>query len=179
MELISQKYLELNRRLHESNPAYGTSGHKWAQQVQMLAVALGVYRILDYGCGKATLAQALPIFEFQNYDPCIARYCQRPNKSGLVVCSDTMEHVEPDSIDAVLEDIKDLTLKAAFFVIHTGAAVKTFDNGENTHLVQQPYSWWTDRLMVFFTVMSMHNLGDHVMTVCAPAGVYDVNMLVL
>ena len=57
--LITPSYREMNRALHERRAEYGTSGRKWARTALSLALAYKAQDILDYGCGKQTLADAL------------------------------------------------------------------------------------------------------------------------
>ena len=57
---ISSEYAQLNAQLHASRPDYGTSGQQWAAVVTHLVAEVGAISVLDYGCGKQTLAKALP-----------------------------------------------------------------------------------------------------------------------
>jgi len=58
--VISAEYRELNRLLHESDPAYGSgSGAKYAQFVLETMRRTKSSTVLDYGCGKGTLGKAL------------------------------------------------------------------------------------------------------------------------
>ncbi len=79
--------------------------------------------VLDYGCGKGTLAEAVS-FEIREYDPAIAGKDENPLPADLVICTDALEHIEPEYLDAVLVHIASLTRMAAFFVVHTGRAQK-------------------------------------------------------
>ncbi|MGH6931298.1 MAG: 6-hydroxymethylpterin diphosphokinase MptE-like protein, partial [Dongiaceae bacterium] len=69
--VASPEYIELQRQLHRERPDYGISGSKRIAVVQRMIEKLKPKSVLDYGCGKGTLAAglAMPIWE---YDPAIA-----------------------------------------------------------------------------------------------------------
>ena len=117
--LISDQYRDLNRELHETNEAYGTSGHKHAGMVLDLANAFRTADILDYGCGKGTLNASIAI-RVKEYDPAIPGKEDRPESADIVVCSDVLEHIEPECLEAVLGDISDLTNRAVYLVSQQG-----------------------------------------------------------
>jgi SAM-dependent methyltransferase len=74
-------------------------------------------------------------------------------------CSDVMEHIPPDRVDTVLDNI----LKAAqhvFFSISTtedscGALI-----GEPLHLTVQPFGWWLQRLAAHDCVVHWSHRGE-------------------
>ena len=151
---ITPEYLALNRELHAKG-GYGLSGSKWAAPVLKIADALGTRDILDYGCGMRTLEQALG-FEIRNYDPCIEGLDAEPQPADLVACTDVLEHIEPDCLDAVLDDLKRVTRKVGFFVIANRPAKKVLPDGRNAHLIQEGLDWWRGRLERRF---AMHQIG--------------------
>ena len=65
--VISDEYRAMNRELHRSNTSYGTSGRRWAPFVRQLVKRHGLADVLDYGCGKQTLAAALPDLRIRGY----------------------------------------------------------------------------------------------------------------
>ena len=140
--LITEAYRAQNRALHAANPSYGVSGAKWSGKVRPLA-DWGRKPILDYGAGKATLAGALgPAFRVTNYDPGVPGLEARPDPHPVVVCGDVLEHIEPDCLEAVLDDLRGLTREMALVVVHLGPARKTLPDGRNAHLIQKPAAWW-------------------------------------
>ena len=46
-----------------------------------------------------------------------------------------------------------------YFVIHTGAASKTYADGRNTHLIQQDRDWWVSVLKQHFLVGTVNQVG--------------------
>ncbi|MBL6936044.1 MAG: class I SAM-dependent methyltransferase [Alphaproteobacteria bacterium] len=166
MALITDNYRDLNRHLHESNPEYGTSAHKWAAQIAPLIEQFESRSVLDYGCGKQTLHKALAgivdgkSIAWQNYDPAIEGLDTPPDPADFVVCSDVLEHIEPDCLDAVLDDLRRCTLKACFLLVATGPAVKTLADGRNAHLIIESYEWWLPRLWARFRLYRFIDLDD-------------------
>lgn len=156
--VISPAYRELNRQLHKENLAYGVGGGKHVDTVRKLIAATGAQSVLDYGCGKGLLAQALsfPIWE---YDPAIPGKDESPKPADLVVCTDVLEHIEPECIMAVLQDLKRVVKNIGYFTIHMGPAKKTLPDGRNTHILQRDKQWWKNRLKAFFTVGTMKEVG--------------------
>lgn len=163
--LYSPEYLELNRQLHQENPNYGVSGSKYIPEVVALSRKYNTTDILDYGCGKGTLAKALP-FEIKEYDPAIPEKSETPTPCDLVVCTDVLEHIEPEYIDWVIGDIARCTKVAAFIVIHTGPAKKTLPDGRNTHLIQENKAWWWKKLDQVFDIDEMIESGSHILAWC-------------
>ena len=144
--LITPEYLALQKQLHATNDSYGISGRKYADIVRQIS-KWGRVKILDYGCGRCTLAEALgPAYDVHNYDPCIEDYAKRPNPRPVVTCTDVLEHVEPHLIDEVLADLRALTEQTALLVINTGPARKTLADGRNAHISQHPPEWWMERI---------------------------------
>jgi hypothetical protein len=165
--LISNEYKELNRQLHGQGH-YGVSGAGWAEHVRKLSLMMNTQDILDYGCGTRTLEQSLG-FPIHNYDPCIVGLDAPPNPAQIVVCTDVLEHVEPDCVDAVLDDLQRCTLGTGFFVIATGAARKVLPDGRNAHLIQQGTRWWLPKLCERFDVVNVATLpGEFVVVVRRP-----------
>lgn len=144
--LITPEYRDLNRKLHQDNKSYGVSGVRYTDVVRPLS-DWGRLSILDYGAGRCTLSQALgPAYRITDYDPCIEGLDAPPTPHDVVVCTDVMEHVEPDCVDSVLKHIRTLALQKAFFVISVVPAQKVLADGRNAHISLHPFPWWLDRI---------------------------------
>lgn len=153
--MISAEYQREQERLHE-NPDYGVASVYYAPYVTQAINRLGVTELLDYGAGKGRLAQAIEPdhdVEIHRYDPAIPEWSKTPDSAQMVCCIDVLEHVEPDHIDAVLDDLQRVTEFYGFFTVHTGPAVKTLSDGRNAHLIQEPASWWLPKLLERFELM--------------------------
>lgn len=144
--MISPEYKEMNKTLHEQHPEYGISGQRYTEIAREVS-KWGRRDVLDYGCGKATLSNALgPAYKVTNYDPCIPGRDTPPEPHEIVVCTDVMEHIEPEFVDDVLRDIRRLTKDMAFFSIYMKEALKVLPDGRNAHISQHPYEWWKEHL---------------------------------
>lgn len=166
-QIISKNYLKQNELLHQTNPAYGISGSRYTTEVLQLAQELNTTDVLDYGCGKGTLAKSLP-FTIKEYDPAISEKSGVPGVADLVVCTDVLEHIEPEFLDNVLGDIARCTMKKVFFVIHNGPAMKTLPDGRNTHLIQENKIWWNEKLKQEFDIQEIVENGPVIKCIATP-----------
>lgn len=144
--LITDDYRRQNAELHRKG-RFGGSGHKNAAAVRAFARDLGCSTILDYGCGQGTLKDALPEFQIAEYDPAIEAISADPEPADLVVCTDVMEHVEPQCLDDVLAHIASKARRGAYFAIALRLdSKKTLPDGRNPHLIVESAEWWRDRI---------------------------------
>jgi hypothetical protein len=168
--LISAEYAELNARLHRDNLAYGVGGGKHAPIVLQLTEALKTKSVLDYGCGKGYLAKELP-FPIWEYDPAIPTKAESPRPADLVVCTDVLEHIEPDHLTYVLGDLQRCVKQVGYFVIHTGPAAKTLPDGRNTHLIQEGEAFWRAELSKFFQIGQIKQKGPELHILVGPKAI--------
>lgn len=167
--LISENYKNLNEELHSRNPTYGRSGAKNAEYVIELSDKYATRDILDYGCGKGTLNENLP-FSIKQYDPAVLKHSARPVPADIVVCTDVMEHIEPECLDEVIKDIASLTKKCAYFIISTRPAKKTLADGRNAHICLHEPQWWIDAMKEYFLLTlctDTPNAGEYLF-LCEP-----------
>lgn len=151
--LFTPDYQALQKKFHEARPDYGCGGNKHVDFVQHLSEQIQSRDILDYGCGKAYLQKGLP-FPIQNYDPCTVEYNVVPRPADILVCTDVLEHIEPELLDDVLAHIAGLTKQVAFLNVATRPAVKFLPDGRNAHLIQESPSWWLKRLLAHMDLTS-------------------------
>ncbi len=142
--MISPSYAAEQKFLHDEQPAYGSRGFNWGYLVAGMTVIEGGRSILDYGCGKGTLARTLRDAEFdvREYDPAVPEKAARPEPADIVAALDVMEHIEPDRLDAVLRDLVRVTRKILFVAIATKQSKRWMRDGRNTHLIVQDGVWW-------------------------------------
>lgn len=153
MPLISESYRELNRQLHATNEAYGTSGAPWAPYVEHMVTTEGHASVLDYGSGKGDLARALAgKVAVVEYDPAIEGKDAAPEPADFVVCTDVMEHIEPVHLNAVLRDLRRVTKRKLFLNICTIPSVKKLADGRNAHLIVEKGDWWRARILREFKI---------------------------
>ena len=147
--LISDDYRKLNSELHETNHSYGVgeSTKQWYPHVVHFAQVLRAFSILDYGAGKGAMGSALSHLMITNYDPSIEDISEPPEPHDLVVSLDVLEHIEPELIDNVLDDIQRCAVKGVFLTVNMMPAHKTLADGRNAHLLQRPIDWWLPKFM--------------------------------
>lgn len=139
------------------------SGQHYASRVDDLVKSYKAQSILDYGCGKRTLEAALrqkwfgtPLAEIVNYDPAVEG-CEHTRKPcDFVVCTDVLEHIEPEFLDNVLDDIDANMRVAGLLTVALIPAKKHLADGRNAHLIVRPYTWWLQKLWGRFSIMSFH-----------------------
>jgi hypothetical protein len=155
---ISGDYLALQRKLHE-NPNYGVASTFYAPIVAQVLARSRPRSISDYGAGKQNLRKALEQlgvsgYDYHPFDPAFPEYGE-PQSADLVCCIDVLEHIEPEFVDAVIEELATITVKLGFFTIATGPAGKTLADGRNAHLIQKPSSWWLPKLCAYFEIAQL------------------------
>ena len=157
--LITEQYRAEQATLHAKGD-YGTAALQYGKVVASLLDSTGARSLLDYGCGsKRSLLQALKLpsdVVYEGYDPAIPEYADRPTPAELVTCIDVLEHIEPELLDNVLDNLGELCDPYGFFTVHTGPAVKVLSDGRNAHLTQQGPDWWLPRFKKRFDVLNVH-----------------------
>jgi SAM-dependent methyltransferase len=150
---ITPEYAALNEELHKSFARYGSNSERHLQRVLDLLREVGGQCVLDYGCGKGALVKALIEKEIpvQGYDPAMEEYKCRPEPADVLICTDVLEHIEPECLDAVLDDIKALTRKSAFLLIALRHdSTKLLPDGTNPHKIVRELHWWVSKLRKVF-----------------------------
>lgn len=153
--VISEDYRKLQQELHK-NPNYGVMSIQFAPLVKQFIEQRGFTSLSDYGAGKQNLNKTLVAehgvsIAYHPYDPAFPEY-GAPMPADLVCCIDVLEHIEPELLDNVLDELAAITLNTGLFSIHTGAAAKHLADGRNAHLIQRPSSWWLPRLCERFEI---------------------------
>lgn len=167
MPLISKEYIALNEKLHADKREYGTSGANYLDDVVSLTRRFKTTDILDYGCGKGTLQQNLP-FAIKQYDPAIKKHAEMPLPSDIVICTDVLEHIEPECINDVLSHISSLVKKVGYLSAETKPAVKFLADGRNAHLIVEPAIWWINKINEYFHIERFVEMELHVVFIVFP-----------
>jgi hypothetical protein len=160
--LITDEYRKQQEKLHE-NPNYGVASVSFAPLVTNLINTLQIDEMLDYGAGKGRLAESIKPdrkLKIELYDPARPEWSDVPNPRQFVTCIDVLEHIEPNLLENVLDDLKRVTEEYGFFTIHTGPAVKTLPDGRNAHLTQEDYKWWLPKLWDRFDIHMMSHTSS-------------------
>lgn len=164
--IISDEQRKLNAALHQTDSKFGnrSDGAGLATKLPMALARmneLGICQsVLDYGTGKGALVERLtaelkPKIDVYGYDPAIPTYSEKPTSPvDIVVCLDVLEHIEMNSIDDVLREIKSLTKQFCYLAIDLQPAVKTLEDGRNAHILLAPADWWVSRISQLFPCIS-------------------------
>ena len=136
----SEKYLKELQRLH-SRKGFGVAKNI-PQGVQKLIADKGLQSILDFGCGKGIpFKQLEESNQVYNYDP-VTSPIDLPKKADLVYSSDVLEHIEPDQLEGVLNNLYNIADKYQYHLIACHPAKKKLSDGRNAHLIIEKPDWW-------------------------------------
>lgn len=131
---------------------------RWVPDIADLVGEFKSRRLLDYGCGlgwQYTRERAhnawgteMPVL----YDPAVYGREMRPaGPFDGVICTDVLEHVPEDELDAVLRDIAGFAAQWAFISVCCRPSKHIrLPIGGNVHVTVQPIEWWWARLAPFF-----------------------------
>lgn len=148
-DFISPRYRALIAAQHKGGK-WGADGAKHAAEAVKFYRELDATTLLDYGCGEGRLKLALSSIEIpirvQEYDPGMDGKDGLPKPCDLIVCTDVLEHVEPDRLRNVLDHIFRISGLGAYLVIATRPANAILGDGRNAHLIVKPAAWWIDQI---------------------------------
>lgn len=151
--MISDGYRYLLAEAHAGNAIWGSDGARHARKIGALARRVGALTLLDFGCGKGTLKANFlePGVRVAEYDPGIPGKHELPaERFDIVACTDVLEHVEPEQIDATLAWIAAHSAKATYLQVCCRPANETLPDGRNAHLIVQPHNWWYETIRKFY-----------------------------
>ncbi len=112
---------------------------------------------LDYGAGHGGLGKAVrekygDKYTITEYEPS-REGSTPPEPQPYVVCIDVLEHIEPELIDNVLDDLQRVTVEYGFFTISCRLATKILKDGRNAHILVKPKEWWREKLAPRFNII--------------------------
>ena len=159
--LYTEGYQQQQVAMHESPKGYGgVHSRVYAPVITDLIEQHKPASVLDYGAGKGHFGEVLFKTGYRGtyipYDPGIPYWSKRPDPAPLVICIDVLEHIEPDCLEDVLDDLRRVTTERGVFSIHILPAKKTLPDGRNAHLTQQPVEWWREKLARRFDIVWEH-----------------------
>jgi len=162
-QTISDEQKKLNKKLHDSRKDFGNraDGAGVAGRLPEALIRMKEYGVcnsfLDYGTGKGKLVKHLrnklnSDILIDGYDPAVDEWDKKPKQAyDIVSCLDVLEHVELLSVDAVVDEITELTNNFCYIVIDIQPAVKTLDDGRNAHILLAPPDWWVQKFSARFS----------------------------
>lgn len=142
--LITPNYVKEQFILHQ-DPEYGAGGKRYLHLVMNFIKTYNCTSVLDYGCGKGTLAAEMKKLgvAINEYDPGVAGKEELPAPADLVVCVDVMEHIEPEFTEDVIRHLHRLTRKRLFVDVATKFDKhRWLTDGRNSHQVVNEAQWW-------------------------------------
>jgi hypothetical protein len=162
--LISDEYRRTQEELHK-NPKYGTASVNVAPIVANVIRGNKVNELLDYGAGKGRLGQELKKMgacppRLHHYDPAVPAWAATPAPAEMVACIDVLEHIEPEYLDNVLDDLQRVTRRIGVFSVATKPAQKVLPDGRNAHLIQEGPGWWLPRFLTRFELEKFDKMYD-------------------
>jgi len=151
---ISSEYQKQLRILHESEKSFG--GGSKADIVAQIISTLEIGSLSDYGAGKKELRNRLLLefgieINYFPYDPAFPEYGDA-SSADLVCCIEVLEHVEPEFLQSVLNQLAKIVIRYGFFTVHCGPSSKFLPDGRNAHLIQKPISWWLPNISEYFEI---------------------------
>ncbi len=171
-----QELLEQHRMMHEkgeqassdreARPAEQTfDGRSLKKEIQPIAALIretGAKTILDYGAGKGVHYQLYegeaensrfrsqpewPGVKVSCYDPCYAPFSlPYEEKCDGVISTDVVEHLPPDDVPWVLDEMFKAANKFVYVATVSFPAKKSLINGANAHSTVAPPSWWQGQM---------------------------------
>lgn len=173
--LISEDYRKQQAHLHE-HTTYGIASAQYAPLVAKLIDQYGINELLDYGAGsRLTLIRTISDqrlvkrkFDYHPYEPAVPAHAAEPEPREMVACIDVLEHIEPECLDAVLNDLKRCTMKVGLFTVHCGPAGKTLPDGRNAHLIQEPPEWWLPKITDRFCLQTFQRTPEGFTVLVSP-----------
>lgn len=164
--LFTTEYKKLLEKKHETGTAkqkFRAWGGAVVNDIQYVMSFIHKYKInsvLDYGSGSGHFKQWLDEngrddIEVLEYEP--GREDKRENNHPrqAVICVDVLEHVEPELIDNVLQDIERCMLEFGCLIPSTIPAIQKLADGRNAHLIVESVEWWESKISQYFRIHSI------------------------
>lgn len=134
---------------------HGLSLLNHAKEIAQLIRSTKSSTILDYGCGRGDayggdyqLHRRWRVEMPTLYDPAFASHDRKPSGTfDGVICSDVLEHVPEELVDAVLLELFGYAERFVWMSVCCRPAKKHFENGQNMHVTVKPYDWWIRKVV--------------------------------
>jgi hypothetical protein len=158
MTLLTEEYRALLAAKHDTGGWKDPAAAQYVDFIVQHALELGENTLLDYGSGGCGLSRVLQErfpgeFTVTEYEPSRDDLMHNNTPHNYVVSIDVLEHIEPDLLDNVLDDLKRVTLKGGYFTVSTRAAGQKLPDGRNAHLIIKPFAWWKEHIQKRFTIV--------------------------
>lgn len=183
-ERFTEGYREMQLELHKQG-SYGVSGHQYLptifHAINQLVKRHGAADVLDYGSANGwTMRGAREHFWFppsvydHHYDPFVAEFSEEPQPADFVICTDVLEHVEPECTMAVLDHLQALTKRILFLSIALTPANKNLSDGRNAHINLRSPEYWLPEIKKRFITSEAKVSGDGEVLLVVAQSIDDV-----
>ena len=143
-----------------TNPGLASSVKSW-----IVAGMTSGSSVMDFGCGNGTSLKWLASQGYRSKGVDIAhnatdhpsviiadlRYQPELGVSDYGLCTDLMEHIPTDDVDAVLDTIANSVKCAVLFVIARDEDRDGAEVGQVLHLTRKNAAWWNERILSHFS----------------------------
>lgn len=183
-ERFTESYKALQHELH-SHGNYGVTGAQYVptifHAISQLAKRHGSVKVLDYGSSSGATMKAVrehlwlpPSVEDFCYDPFVEEFSAEPEVADFLICTDVLEHVEPECTQAVLNHIAEKTKRLAFFSISLVEAGKRLSDGRNAHINLPGQEFWLKELKKRFVLSEAKVSKDGSVLLAVAQSIEDV-----
>ncbi len=145
MTLVTDYYRSVLEKEHAQSE-WGVASIGYAPRIANIMSRYKLTEILDYGAGAGNLEKnlkiLLPNVIVHNYEPGVPKWSNKPAPCKMVACTDVIEHIEPECLNDVLDDLQRVIEQHAFVSISTAPAYRVLNNGWNAHIcIKKPIEW--------------------------------------
>lgn len=168
--LVSDDYMNTLKKEH-STEHWGTSAGSMVDTLHDWLKRNNAKEVIDYGCGSSSFKSNLPDdadYTVYEYDPGI------PGKEGLhtpkdfLISIDVLEHVEPELIDNVIQQIASSIKVQGYLTIAMYPAMRILQDGRNAHLIVEEMPWWVEKLSKYLDIISIKKTNGQLDVIAEP-----------
>lgn len=151
-------YLPMYREMAAGGDSFhGVSVVQHSRVIGKLINRVEAKTLLDFGCGRGDAykqphrlhrAWGLKWWDVTLYDPSFPEHDEKPagRKFDGVICSDVLEHVPEDQVDAFIAELFSFATKFVWASVCCRPAKKCFPGTEiNLHCTVRPAEWWDQK----------------------------------
>jgi hypothetical protein len=155
---VSRSLIPAYVNLHRAGKFPGYSIEPYIPKITRLVRESGAKTLLDYGCGAGKQYTEKRWHEAWGimpalYDPAVAAFSYpRFSQFDGVICTDVLEHVPEDELDAVICDLARLSRMWCFISVccRPAKSNKNLPDGRNAHVTIRKPDWWWATLRTAF-----------------------------
>ena len=92
-----------------------------------------------------------------NYDPALSEWSADPSPEDYLICTDVLEHIEPQLIDNVIDHLISKFRKKAFLAIDMKESKKSLPSGRNAHLIIEDLHYWIKKFEGHCNIKTLTN----------------------